>query len=82
MGNVNAAKVLLDHKAAVNNRNGEGNTPLNVAAFNGQEAVVVLLLDHKPDVNARNNLDKTPLSGAAQKGYQNIVDLLRRHGGH
>ncbi len=59
--------MLLAHKAEVNAKNKDGNTPLHLAALNDHVDVAELLLAAKADVNARNELGNTPLKTAAQK---------------
>ena len=61
---VNAARLLLDSRAAVDALDHTGMTPLHWAARKGNSRVVELLLDRKAEVMARNKLDMTPLHEA------------------
>jgi ankyrin repeat protein len=55
-GDVNKVKALLKaDPTLISDKDKEGNTPLHVAAFHGQTAVVAALIDAGADVNAKNN---------------------------
>jgi ankyrin repeat protein len=76
------AKLLLAHKADLNARNKDGDTPLHLAALADQLDVATLLLAGKASVNSRNNDGATPMNVAAKSGYNDMADLLHRSGGH
>src|SRR5262249_31794740 len=74
LGAKDLVALLLAHKADVNARDADGDTPLHLAVsergpviFNEQDRkpdrkhVVELLLDHKADVKIRNKLGMTPV---------------------
>ena len=74
---VRALDSLLSQSANVNLKNGDGETPLLIAAQRGHEEVVKLLLE-RIEVNA-DSMDKdnqSPLSYAAAGGHEKIVKLL------
>jgi ankyrin repeat protein len=72
-------RLLLEHKAAVNATDSEGNTPLHSAAFKCHADVVRLLLEHKADVKAADSDGDTPLHLAASCGRLDVVRLLLEH---
>ena len=86
------AELLLAHKAEVNAKDDEGETPLHVAATKndpehepGESArkdVAELLLASGARVNAKRNDGITPLGLAEMTGLQGLAELLRQHGGH
>ena len=60
---------------------GNGDTALANAAFNGHLNIVWLLIQRGANVNAANRLDgDTVLMWAAVSGQLEIVELLLRHG--
>ncbi len=65
----------------INAPDGDGNTPLIVAATKGQMVVAKYLLDHGADVNAstRNHF-YVALSAAAKNGHKAMVELLLSRG--
>ena len=86
-GDSNIANLLLSHKADVNARNSDGQTPLHFAAQQGQLQAVEWLLKHGADVNAKDNKGVTPLSltkfrnrGREVEKRKDIADLLRKYG--
>jgi ankyrin repeat protein len=78
---VQAAKLLLDRGATVDAADGEGVTPLVLAAYRGHTDVVKLLLERGAFVNAqekRNGLSS--LSHAVGRGDRELVAVLLAHG--
>lgn len=57
-------------------RDGEGRTPLHVAAASGNATVVSHLLARGADVSARELWTETPLFDAARSGSAEVVQLL------
>ena len=58
-------------------KNTKGNTPLHVAAENGDlEAVQALVATERIDSNAENEEGHTPLDLAASKGCLDVVRFL------
>ncbi len=55
-------------------------SPLNLAAWNGNEQVVKLLLDRGADVNSTEDYGCTPLHRAAMMGHLSIVKMLVEYG--
>lgn len=79
-GNLDAAKILLEHNADVNGADSNV-TPLHMAAGMGHYEVVELLLENGADVNARDWEERTPLVWALRTERDEVVELLRARGG-
>ncbi|WP_227990636.1 ankyrin repeat domain-containing protein [Flavisolibacter ginsenosidimutans] len=62
--------------ASLNTRDGKGFTPLILAAYNDQPAVVEFLLQNGADVNAQDMAGNTALMGVCFKGYKEIAKKL------
>ncbi|KAJ5979595.1 hypothetical protein N7481_006893 [Penicillium waksmanii] len=77
VGHEGALQILFEAGWDVNLRDGDGRTPLFVAATSGQEAIVRMLLGRK-DVNAdlADNQGHTPLLEASRKGNVAIIEQL------
>jgi ankyrin repeat protein len=76
-GNVDSVRVLLAADVKVHARSKFGSTPLQMAAMQGQLAVVQLLLHREPAmINVPNNVGWTPLHFAAMIGSPDIVGVL------
>jgi uncharacterized protein len=76
-----AATLLLNRGAQVDAADGEGVTPLVLAAYRGQIDVVKLLLEHGALVNARENRNGlSSLSHAVGRGDKELVAVLLSHG--
>ncbi|MEE8512097.1 MAG: ankyrin repeat domain-containing protein [Acidiferrobacterales bacterium] len=59
---------------------GAGDTPVHVAAYYGQTAMVELLIAEGAKINPGNYDGYSALRLAAQQGQQDMVELLKRHG--
>lgn len=91
-GKAAVAKVLLNHGADPNERDGDGKTALLTAIDGAQTQLVQLLLEHGADPNAAYPLDAstedrwqptpgtTPLMAAVEKQEPQIVELLLKAG--
>ncbi|KAK6495180.1 hypothetical protein TWF481_003207 [Arthrobotrys musiformis] len=73
-------ELLLDRGAYIEVKDGEGRTPLAIAAKFGEEKVVKLLLDRGAKVEARDKVGQTPLAIAARYGSDNAINLLLDRG--
>jgi peptidoglycan/LPS O-acetylase OafA/YrhL len=68
------ARLLIEHGADVNGRNGDGSTPLHSAAFLGHPDVAELLLANGADPQARMNSGETPFKSVeADWGFTQFV---------
>ncbi len=81
-GHADAVKVLLEHGAAVNDKDRSrfGNTALDAAVAANSADVVRILLAAGADPNVRDSADYTPLHKAAANGNGDIVRMLLEHG--
>ena len=61
MGHTAAVELLLQHGAAINGRNGDGNTALHLAAFLGRAETAELLIKNGADANRKNGDGATPI---------------------
>ena len=69
-------RTCLDAGADPNARNEDGDTPLHIAAWNGQTEAIAALLDAGADPNARNEDGDTPLHIAAWNGQTEAIAAL------
>jgi len=60
----------------VNDKNGEGKTPLHIAARTGNLEIIELLIKSGANIEANDNTGKTPLHEAAQYGHYNSAQRL------
>lgn len=71
-----AAKVLVEHGADLNRRDGEGHTALILAARNGCPGIVRLLLERGADDLIVDKGGYTALAWARETGEEEAADLL------
>ncbi len=74
-GDVEAVKKYLNAGGHINAKYDDG-TPLNTAAFTGNEEIVELLISKGADVNGKNKIGATPLIAAIHAKQIDIVKLL------
>jgi ankyrin repeat protein len=73
------ARLLLEHGAPVNARQGGGDsgfTPLMEAAFNGQVDMVEILLDHGADPRLRDEKGQTAADHARVRNHTSLAERL------
>ena len=77
-GNLEVAKLLLDHGADINRRANTKfrNTPLQVSLLTGQEEMAALLVARGADVRIEQAEGFTALHEAAQIGSEKVITLL------
>ena len=74
---VHALDSVLSQSANVDLKNGHGETPLSIAARQGQKKIVELLLKRNDvETDPKDIRNRTPLSWAAEKGFETVVKLL------
>jgi hypothetical protein len=77
-GSLDLVKLLLKHKAQVNQPDGFKATPLMAAAGKGNKPLVELLLASGADVKVKDNDGKDALALAKESGNQDLVALLQQ----
>jgi hypothetical protein len=76
-GDLGSIRELLKRKPGlVSAKDSHGQTPLHLAAANGQRDAAELLLGGNSDVNANDVDGWTPLHRAAYEGHKDVVELL------
>ena len=78
-GQLEIARMLIEHGANVNARAASDFTPLYESAASGRIEFARLLLEHGADVNAKTSDGKTPLDYAREHGHEDMVELLSRY---
>ncbi len=78
-GQVDIVRILLEHGATVNFKDGRRTTPLHAAAEGGSAEVTQMLLDHGADITA-SNYQGTALHRAAMYGRLEVVKLFIERG--
>jgi ankyrin repeat protein/L-ascorbate metabolism protein UlaG (beta-lactamase superfamily) len=77
---VQIGALLDEDPALLNLRDGIGMTPLNTAAFNGNEEIVTLLLNRGADVKIGDVDNSQPIHLAAISGNTRVAELLLANG--
>jgi uncharacterized protein len=78
--NSEAAIALIDQRADVNERSGDGTTVLHWAAHNGDAELVKQLIEAGANAKATNDYGATPMSEAAELGDAGIIGQLLKAG--
>jgi ankyrin repeat protein len=74
------AEFLLNRGAEANAKNNARNTPLHIAAANGNDSQVALYISRNADIHARNMYERTPLHKAAETRHTEIAEMLINKG--
>ncbi|KAL4883001.1 ankyrin repeat-containing domain protein [Aspergillus karnatakaensis] len=75
-----AAKLLLQSLAFVDETDHWGNTPMHLSGFGKSVAVMQALLEYDADVNSRNSYGETPLHEACRLDFREGVEFLLKNG--
>ena len=79
-GLISTVELLLSEgSVCADDTDGNGRTPLSLAAERGYRAVVGLLLEKGVDADSRDVNGRTPLLWAVENGHETIVEDLLRH---
>uniref|UniRef100_A0A8D0HQ77 Protein phosphatase 1 regulatory subunit 16A n=1 Tax=Sphenodon punctatus TaxID=8508 RepID=A0A8D0HQ77_SPHPU len=79
-GYLEAAELLLEHKASMNAKDEDGWEPLHAAACWGQIHLVELLVAHGADLNGKSMLDETPLDVCTDEEVRaKLLELKHKH---
>jgi len=81
-GQVDSARVLLDHGADVNAKvTGYSNfTPFHCAVYKGHLELTQFFLEQGANLNVRSSRQNTPLDSALDRGHLEIARVLLDHG--
>ncbi|NXG20623.1 PP16A phosphatase, partial [Grallaria varia] len=79
-GYLEAAELLLEHRAGTECRDEDGWQPLHAAACWGQVQLVELLVAHGADLGAKSLLDETPLDVCCDEEVRaKLLELKHKH---
>ena len=70
-------QLLIAENAGINNQNGDGFTPLHVAAMNGCEESLRVLMDNGGDPSITDYYGMTPLDYAEEEEQWECLSVLR-----
>ena len=80
-GEANKLTDLLEkNNLDLEQRDPDGNTPLNIAAQNGNDEVVLSLIKQGASIDTQNDLGNTPLHFAITYNFPNVFKLLINSG--
>ncbi len=80
-GSLNFVKRLIASGADVNAVNNSGQSPLHIAAWQGNAEIIKVLLDNGADPNiGRDFQNNTPLDNAIVKKHKEAIKVLKEHG--
>jgi ankyrin repeat protein len=79
---LDACKLLLASRAAVDYIDSAGDTALHIAAEGNKVAFIKVLLDGKATVDVKNKIGQTALTLTAKGGYSEAVDILLQAGAY
>ena len=79
-GQVDVARMLIEHGTDVRAQNRDGGTPLHLASKWGQVEIVRMLVKRGADVIAQDKDGITPLRLATQGRHREVTDIFLEHG--
>ena len=77
-GNEGVVRLLLQHRAVVDERDVSLLAPLHLASMRGHVDVIKLLLQEQADVDVKGPNEQTPLRIATEKGETEVAEVLLR----
>jgi len=72
--------ILSDNPDKVNEKDASNNTPLHLAALQGNLGIVKMLVDKGADINLGDNENSPPIVNAALRNHPEIVKYMLDHG--
>lgn len=69
-------RILVDYGTSVDIQNGDGQTPLHIAAAEGDETLVKYFYGVRASASITDKQDRTPMHLAAENGHAGIIELL------
>ncbi len=78
LGNVEVARLLLDHGADVHEADAEGDLAVHVAAMQGRREMVDLLIQEGASLTTKNKEGRSALEEARESGYVEWADGWER----
>ena len=80
MGDINLTRDLVQSGCDVNQLDDNKNSPLHVAAFNGDLSTMELLVNHGSTIDCSRNVHcQTPISLCLSRGFASCTDFLLNH---
>jgi Ankyrin repeats (3 copies) len=76
-GQLEVAKLLIEHGAKVDVTNRDGNSPLHIAAFLCRQEIVQLLLENGASVSQKNDRGDTPIDGVSGPWNDGLANFYR-----
>ena len=73
-------KLIADENIDLNIHDANGRTPIMIATYNNDGAMVKALIDGGADVNIQDNMDNNPFLYAGAEGYIDILKLVSNAG--
>ncbi|KAH8263555.1 hypothetical protein KR044_010530 [Drosophila immigrans] len=72
---VDMVRILVDYGTNVDTQNGEGQTPLHIAAAEGDEALLKYFYGVRASASIADN-QRTPMHLAAENGHAHVIEIL------
>jgi ankyrin repeat protein len=76
-GRSRSVELLLDAGASIDGKDGDGCTPLHLAAYNGYVETARVLVTNGASIDIANRFGRTPLHYAVSEGRLALAQMLR-----